>query len=77
MTEKFTIKQWRGVRGLTQEELAKMSGVSAKTIYTYETEEGSLGNAKYITVQRIADALEVRLDDIFLGITSEKPKQQV
>lgn len=77
MSEKFTIKQWRGIRGLTQEELAQMSGVSAKTIYTYETEEGSLGKAQYNTVQRIANALEIRLDNIFLGTTSEKPKQKV
>lgn len=76
MSDKFTIKQWRGVRGLTQEQLAEMSGVSARTIHTYETDIESVGNAKYKTIQRIADALEVRLDDIFLGTTSEKPKQE-
>lgn len=75
MSEKFTIKQWRGIRGLTQEELAAMSGVSARTIHTYETDIESLGNAKYKTIQNIANALEVRLDDIFLGVISENPKQ--
>ncbi len=76
MSEKFTIKQWRGIRGLTQEELAEKSGVTSRTIHTYENDTESLGNAKYKNIQNIADALGVKLDDIFLGIDSEKPKQK-
>lgn len=36
MTEKFTLKQWRNIRGLTQEELAEQAGITARTIGNYE-----------------------------------------
>lgn len=33
---KFTIKQWRGIKGITQEQLAQKLGVSKVTIINWE-----------------------------------------
>lgn len=77
MPEKFTLKQWRNIRGITQKELSKMIGVTPETISAWEQSPGNLGNSKYYTVKKVADALDVKTGDIFLGATSEKPKQKV
>lgn len=77
MTEKYTLKQWRNLRGLSQEDLARKVDVTSRTIGNYEKDVEQLGSASYITVQKIADALEIKLSDIFLGVISEKPKEKV
>jgi len=73
MPEKFTLRQWRNIRGLSQEELAERVGVTARTIVSYEKNTANLGNARYITVQKIADELNIKLSDIFLESISDKP----
>lgn len=73
--EKYTLKQLRGLNGLTKEELAKKSEVTSRTIYIYETDLTKMRNGKYATLEKIAKALGVRVGDIFLDPTSEKPKQ--
>ena len=35
---KYTLEQWRKLKGLSQEELARKSGLSARTIINYEKE---------------------------------------
>ena len=77
MDEKFTLKQWRNIRGLTQRELANLVGVTPETVGNWEQAPGNLGNSSYYTVRRVADALGVKTGDIFLNATSEKPKQKV
>lgn len=73
--EKYTLKQLRGLNGLTKEELAKKSEVTSRTIYIYETDLTKMRNGKYATLEKIAKALGVRVGDIFLDPTSEKPKK--
>lgn len=73
--EKFTISQLRGFRGLTKEDLAKKSGVTSRTIITYENDIQKLRSGKYTTLEKIAKALGVKVNDIFLDPDSEKPKQ--
>lgn len=34
---RYTLQQWRGVKGITQAELAKISGVGVTKIAVYET----------------------------------------
>lgn len=75
MTEKYTLKQWRNLRGLSQEDLARKVGVTSRTIANYEKDVEQFGNASYQIVQKIVDALDINLSVIFLGTTSEKPKQ--
>lgn len=60
---------------LTQKDLALASGLSERTINTYESDIDNLRNARYKNVEKVADALGVSVDEIFLSTVSEKPKQ--
>ena len=77
MTEKFTLKQIRNVKGVTQKQLAEVVGITERTMNNYENNVNALQNADYIIIYRIANALDVRFSDIFLGTDSEKPKQNI
>ena len=61
---KYRVREIRTERGMTQEELAVKSGVSRATIWTLEREEGTVTTTK--TLNRIAEALDVEMDDLFL-----------
>lgn len=60
---------------LTQKDLAIASGLSERTINTYESDIDNLRNARYKNVEKVANALGVSVDEIFLSTVSEKPKQ--
>ncbi|MSB66608.1 helix-turn-helix transcriptional regulator [Leuconostoc lactis] len=60
---------------LTQKDLALASGLSERTINTYESDIDNLRNARYKNVEKVANALGVSVDEIFLSTISEKPKQ--
>lgn len=77
MVEKFTLKQIRNIKGLTQSELADRAGVTERTIVNYEKDVKYLQKADYIVVYRIAKALDVSTADIFLGVDSEIPKLNI
>ncbi|ULG73181.1 helix-turn-helix transcriptional regulator [Macrococcus brunensis] len=70
----LTLEQWRGLRGLTKEELARKSGVTSRSILDYEKDVRNMENANYKTIKKLADALEIKVANIFLDSTSEKPK---
>lgn len=72
--EKYSLAQWRKLRGLSQEQLAVMAGVSARSIINYEGSEAALSNASYKTIQALADCLGIKISQIFLSKTSEKQK---
>lgn len=61
---------------LTQKDLALASGLSERTINTYESDIDNLRNARYKNVEKVANALGVSVDEIFLSTVSEKPKQK-
>lgn len=63
---KKTLRQLRREKDFTQEKLASIAGVTTRTISNYETIPGSLKSAKYATVSKLAKALGVTVDDIFL-----------
>ncbi len=56
------IVQWRKIKGLTQEELANKCNTTQQTIA--KIEQGSV-DPKLSTLQKIADALECELSDLF------------
>jgi XRE family aerobic/anaerobic benzoate catabolism transcriptional regulator len=56
-----TLREWRGRRHLTQEQLAEASGLSYKFIG--EVERGR-GNPTLDTVARLADALDVSVSEL-------------
>lgn len=70
----LTLEHWRKLRGLSQNKLAELTGVTSRTIVNYEKDVKHLENAQYSTIKRIADVLEINVSNIFLDSTSEKPK---
>ena len=69
--KQFTLKQLRMLAGLSQEELGKAIGVTSRTIGAYEADVEKLKNISYHRLMSIADVLDVSVDDIFLGDTSD------
>lgn len=70
----LTISQWRGLKKMNKRQLSIKSGVTEKTIYNYELSQEYIQNANYRTLSKLANALEIKVDNIFLGDYSEKPK---
>lgn len=70
----LTLKQWRGLRGYSKVDLARKSGVTERTIYSFEKDIENLHNANYRTIKKVANALDIKVENIFLDYTSEKPK---
>lgn len=62
--QKYSLKQIRRFRGITQEDLADRVGVTTETIGHYENKEGRLAKASYETLKKIAEVLEVQIEDI-------------
>ena len=55
------MRKWREKRGLTQPELAKLSGISQVTISALEIGRNSGGNLD--TIELLADALGLSIDE--------------
>ena len=70
----LTISQWRGLKKMNKRQLSMKSGVTEKTIYNYELSQEYIQNANYRTLSKLANALEIKVDNIFLGDDSEIPK---
>ena len=56
---KYTLKQWRRLRGLSQQALADAVGVNYTTIWRWEA--GDMPNAKYIPL--LEKALDIKWSD--------------
>lgn len=52
---------------MTQQQLAEKAGISSKSIGLYESDVNNLRKADYITIEKLAKALNVTVNDIFLG----------
>lgn len=59
----YLVREMREKKGITQEELAKRSGVSRQTISAIETD--ARYSAGIGTLSAIARALETKVDDLF------------
>lgn len=64
MTEQLTLRQWRQLRELTQEQLAERVGISAKTIYLYERHPKTFETASNRTVEKILKTLRIKKESI-------------
>jgi DNA-binding XRE family transcriptional regulator len=71
MIMKFTLKELRARHNLTQEELARLAGLSPKTINYYEKDVNRLRGASFKNLEKLAEVLKVKVDDIYLGQTKE------
>lgn len=58
------LKRFRIRRGLTQKELADLSGTSIRMIRAYEQGSQDISKAEYRTVKNLSSALKVNADDI-------------
>ena len=66
-----TLKTLRRFRGMTQEELAKETGITSRTIMSYENDVKKLRRASYENIKKLASALDVSVDYIFLFNVSD------
>ena len=60
---KLTIKEWRAIKGVSEEELAVICKVSSRTITNWEKHPGSIKAAKLVA---LSNALGVDLNEIRL-----------
>ena len=56
------VKRFRKEKGLSQDKLSKLAGVTLTTLVKMET--GANDNPKIKTLKKIADALEVTVNDL-------------
>ena len=63
----YSIRELRARKDISQEGLAKLTGLTARTIYSYEKDVSNLRSASYSNIKKIADALDVKVEEIFLG----------
>lgn len=61
MPEQLTIKNWRQIRGMTQQEVADKLGISSKTVIHWEKDTTDLSN---VTIYALAKLYDVELDQI-------------
>lgn len=61
MPEQFTIKNWRQIREMTQQEVADKLGISSKTVIHWEKDTTDLSN---VTIYALAKLYDVELDQI-------------
>ena len=71
---KLTIGQWRSLKGMSKAKLSRKSAVTERTIYRFEETQENVQNSNFKTLNKLALALDIKVDDIFLGNDSEKPK---
>lgn len=65
--KKYTLKQLRVLNDMSREELARTAQMHYNTILNYENSIEALRKASYETIETLASALKVSVDDIFLG----------
>lgn len=65
--KQFSIKELRARKDISQVELADLTGLAPGTIYLYEKDINNLRSASYSTIEKLAQALDVETNEIFLG----------
>lgn len=60
---KLTLKQWRSVKNMTQEQLSDLTGISMVTISKWENGRGS---PTVKNLREVSTALGISMDDILL-----------
>ena len=58
------LKKIRKENNLSQSQLAELSGVSLRMIQKYETGDRDINNASAVTVYKLAQALNVKVEDL-------------
>lgn len=58
------LKERREAAGISQADLAALTGISVRVIQNYEQGTRPLNGARAITVKHLADALKCRMEDL-------------
>lgn len=61
MPEQLSVRKWRLVRDLKQQEVADILGVNAKTVGRWEKDDTNLSN---VTVYALAKLYDIEVDQI-------------
>lgn len=65
-TLKMKLHQWRAYRDISQADLAELVELTPGAINYFENKSGALLNAKYKNLKKIADALEIEIEQIIM-----------
>lgn len=58
------LKYMREYRGMTQNKLSEISGVSLRTLQDYEQGRKDINGVRGITLYKLAQALECKIEDL-------------
>jgi len=61
------LRKARANKGLTQQQVADMSGIALRHYQKFETGERIFTNASFYIVMKIADTLDVHIDELVKG----------
>jgi transcriptional regulator with XRE-family HTH domain len=61
---KTFLQEFREDKKMTRKELAEIAGCSPRTIEAWEQKKADLGSAAAVTVLKIANALNVKIEDL-------------
>jgi hypothetical protein len=75
MESKFSLRDWMYIRMTTIAGLSRKTGLTERSIQKYVSNIKYLQQAKYSTIKRLADGLNIQVNDIYLNPTSEKQKK--
>lgn len=59
---------------MSRAELSRKTGITEKTIFNYESSVNRLRKSSYDRLEKLANALKISVNDIYLDPKSEKPK---
>jgi DNA-binding XRE family transcriptional regulator len=62
--EETSLAYYRKMKGLSQSQLAKASGVSVRSIQLFEQRKSNINNAQYNHLSSIANVLGCQVDDL-------------
>lgn len=65
--KKYPLENLRGLAGMSQKELAEKVGLSTWTISMYEKDINKFRAVSHVKLKEIAKALDVSIEDIFIG----------
>ena len=68
---RLRVKELAEHRGLTQSKLMRMADLNMKTVQGLYREPYRI-NVAYLTLEKVAKALEVNIDDLFEEVEDEK-----
>lgn len=66
------LKYMREYKGITQNKLSEVSGVSLRTLQDYEQGNRDINKVAGITLYKLAQALECKIEDLLEGISQTK-----